>query len=236
MAITQIGAFTKSATTATNPAVVSTPAGAASGDLLVFFVGFEDNLSATITPPAGASAVPGTRIDHANVGDDDLTTVIYTLQLSGSPAANYTFSTSPSSPFGLGVSCVCLRGVDSTTPVDTKSINNGHTINPIATGVTITHSNEWLFIFYLGAQNSLINTNFPSFTFLFTTDSGGNDTTYASFASGWAVGVIQNIASGATGNFTATLSVSDDWAATLVAFQPSQFAVLPTDALFFGMT
>ena len=239
MSISQIGSFQKSAATATNPGVVNTPAGAASGDLLVFFVGWEEDVDQSgtaITPPAGAVLVSGTRIDHTSGGDNFISSAIYILQLSGTPASSYTFSISPTGTYGIGVTCVCLRGADSATPVATKSINDGHTINPTATGVTIPGAGDWLFIFHLNAQNGLINTNFPSFTFFFTTDSGGNDSTYASFHSGWCVGVIQNIATGATGNFQATLSTSDDWATTLLAIQPSQFAVLPTDSMFFGMT
>jgi len=237
--ITQVGTFKQSAATATNPGVVNTPSGAAAGDLLIFFVGFyldSTTSTTTITPPSGAVLVPGSRVDHVLGSDNYIASAMYTLSLTGTPASSYTFSLSPSGTYGVGVTCVCLRSADPMSPIDTKSVNDGNSNTPTATGVTIAGSNEWLFLFFLGDSNSVVNTNFPSFSYYFITDSGGNDKTYASFAVAWGVGVIQNITTGATGNYQATLSASDDWITSLIAIKPNNNIVLPTDSMFFGMT
>ena len=237
MAISQVGSFTLP-TTAANPGVGITPTGAAAGDVLLFFVGWYVQNGATITPPIGATLVPNTRVDHVGTNDDS-TTAVYMLILTGAPASTYTFSVSPAPTYGVGVSTLCLRGADPTAPIDVgagaPTGNSGYSTAPTALGLTTTVANEYLCLFRLGDITDL-TAPFPGFTTLAVT--GGFDHSYATSTGYWGFYVKSGQAQGATGNLVATETI-DDWNISLIAVVPP-LSVTPnytpgTDAIFFGM-
>ncbi len=105
MAITHVNTTSQTAGNGTS-LVVAKPGGTASGDLLLAF--FTSN-SQNCTPPSGFTEIA-----------DEVTEVfrsqVFYKVAGGSEPANYTFSVAAAAP--LIVSLMCLRGVDTSDPID----------------------------------------------------------------------------------------------------------------------
>ena len=233
--ITQIGNFELSSATTANPAVVNTPVGAQIGDVLFFFVGWYVQNGATITPPAGVTLVSGTRIDHVGT-TTYCSAAVYQLVLTSAPSATYSFSVSPAPTYGVGATCICLRGAKTSAPVDSgagaPTTNSGHSTAPTATGLTTTNNHEFLCLWWMGDSVAL-TTPFPNFIQVYSEFNGGN---YASRGESWGFYILPSASTGATGNVVAS-AVINDWLIPFFAVVPASLTSLTpkTDALFFVM-
>lgn len=214
MAITVVG----SATAATAAGTAITPTGAASGDLLLFFLtAFQGGGVTSVTPPAGATLVCTSSYSETHGGG--VTTIwCYKMLLSGAPAATYAFTVNPAAGFGgPDVATICLRGVDQTTPVDTSSTGNGSpsggtTIT--APSLTTALANELLVWFWWGNDTAL-SSNPSGFTQQLSQAAPLTAAPEAIFTK-------TQVAAGATGAVTAsTAPTTDDWLVCMIAVESS---------------
>ena len=235
-ACAQIGAVTA----ATTSLIGITPIGAQSGDVLFFFLGCYNQNVVIITPPPGATLVPGTRVNHPSGGDDSIATVVYQLILSGTPASTYTFSA-----FGglapIDVTTICVR-FTATTPLETgagaPSTGDGFSTAPSATSLTTASNVDLLCWFWFGDSQVLTAVPIGSGTLGFTAQIDG--ATALNLSNGrYGFYTMPQVTAAATGNVSATTGSNDDWIVTMIAVRPPQVvtntATSPTnDAVFFG--
>lgn len=220
MAITIVSISEASAASGAST-TVTTPSGAANGDLLLFFpraYSARGTDGTTLTSiPSGASLVTSTKYNETSGGG---WTYIwcYALQLTTTPAGSYSFTSSPAGSFGgMPLSCVCIRGADATTPVAASSAGNGSPSggsSVTAPSVTTTVANSELIFFGYGDDTALSSapSGFTAKT-AWTTDpiTGGF----------YGIYVNSQATAGASGSVTLTTAGVDDWEAILVAISPA---------------
>ena len=126
--------------------VITTPAGATTGDLLLAQITVESGSDVVITPPSGWTSV--IRTDNSNsIGQE-----IFWKAATGAEPANYTFTFSQSTRASGGV--LAYTGANMSNPIDVSGGNTGNT-NPLtAPSVTTTSDNGLLMTFFGVKQDS----------------------------------------------------------------------------------
>jgi hypothetical protein len=210
--------------------VGTTPAGAASGDVLIFMMGSFDQNAVTITPPASTNLI--IRVNHASGGDDDICVLAYYLVLTTTPAASYTFTVTGGIGNPVQVSTLAIRGATS-TPLDTgpglRTATDGFGTSIVCPALTTTFANEMLIFFWFGDDAMLVAGPSGGWT---TQQDGTTSLPFGIYTKTQATAA-------STGTINVSQTGNDDYVAMLMAIVPfgaSSTAVLPTDAVFFGMT
>jgi hypothetical protein len=188
---------------------IARPASTASGHFLVAGITVDGGSGTTITPPAG-----WTLIRRQNSTTATNVSIATYYRVAGSEAGPYVWTFSPSVRASGGI--IRFTGVDNSNPINVSNGNAGGPGTALsATQVTTTVANTAL-VGFLGTDTGA--------TF---TASGGTPlteridvrNTNAGGPSTWGANATQASAA-ATGNKTATASLSAPWVAQLVALRP----------------
>lgn len=186
------------AATRVNTTLTTSGGAAANGTLLIAALYWESHIS--ITAPSGWVQI-GTVASTSQIFD---IAVWYKLAGAGEPT---TYTWTHASTWTQG-SLQVITGAPTSSPLDgTATTNQSVASGTTATGLTLTtaqaNSALFLFVAHWTASRTLASWTAPLTERL--------DTTQFGFASG------VQAAAGASGNKTATISVSDDWATVMFA-------------------
>src|SRR6266704_476099 len=188
--------------------IISTPAGTASGDVMVAHVVVQ-TAGNTITAPAGWSLV--LRQDSSSA----ISTVSYVKVAGSTEPASYTWSFGTSGQASGGIASYI--GVNTTTPVDAgHGQYNNSTSNVDNSGVTTTTANDML-VYAVGAVLAT-SVNVPSgFTQQWSTSSSAlttSEMSQESYSSTGATGTIHGTTGTAISNITMLIALMPAGAAT----------------------
>lgn len=216
MAIAIVGA----ATTASSSGVCPKPAGVVAGNVLIAFTGSYAP-AVTAWASSGWTFVTLTNETAGPAGSDMSCGLLYKVAGASEPAS-YTFTSTGGGASNINVIMAAYSGVDNVTPVDTSSVNNsvGDNINVVGLGLTASQTNELLVFGWFGDDNGLSAAPSGAIGSLTTRVNG---TTFLNLDIGFA-GYYDGLlsASGATGNYTATLAPSaDTWIVIMAALNPA---------------
>lgn len=188
--------------------VVAVPAGAASGQIALFFVSV-DNVSSNIVFPAGF-----TELDDRSLTSDGQRVATGWKRLSAADSGNYTATDSGSTGGNYAAACVLLTGRHATNPPVIGTItadnnaNTGTSLTETATGLTAVAGDDILHVSMEDVAAVNIGNGHSAWSLgtgiIDVIDGGG-------VGAGWAnIGVAksENVAAGATGNKTVTFSKS----------------------------
>ena len=219
MAITQVGSTLNS----TASLVGITPTGAQAGDVLLMTLGtYDQGAGWTLTPPAGVTIIPGSRINHTSGGDDDIEFESYIAILGASPPATWTFTQSGGTGNVVNVQVSCWRGCSQTAPVQVIANNSGFGTAIANTAATATSGNVMVIWNWMGDDNSLV-ANPAGLTVTIDGTAGGSGAPTAFI--GWnGQDYVLQASSGTTGVFSATAVGSDDWVVQLIVLQTGALA------------
>lgn len=204
MAISHVGSSVVSNTVATTTHAISRP-----GSTLADDVGY---VIVTIGVAAGTTPTGWTLV-KSETGGGNAQVYLYRRVFDASATDDFSLSTGTTSTSGLDMSV--YRGVDTGTPEDVTATSafEGLSVglDAILTGVTIVTSGAWLLACW--GLNSGSTTITPPGDLTERQEAAGKHTSLADSNTG--------LATGATGDKTATLSAEREWAGILTAIRPS---------------
>jgi hypothetical protein len=195
-----------SATTGSNATqlTVAKPANTFEGDVLVAHVAVRDGTDVVFTSvPAGWVLIR--RTDES----DRVATASYYKVTTAAEPAGYTWQWNVSDRATIGLQA--FSAVDHAAPVSISSGNSGDSALATATGVNVPDANSILLAMY-GARDSITFTDGSGMNPMWSLVGGGGNIA--------GYGRWQLVASGASGNRTASMSGGSEWAAQLVALRP----------------
>ncbi len=204
-------ATTVATTAQSTSATVTAPADILNNDLLLFLVAAVAGAAFTIDTPSGMTLVRNTTITNLQASSFS--------KIASSESGNYTFTASGGGSPSWCITCMLIRGVDQTTPVNVSDGATGNATDPIAPTITTTAVN-CLIVCWCSQQETLAVTYTAPSGYTERSDLTSTNVSVAQGASTTDTKLLATASATGTATMNSTQLVASNYCAQHIAIAP----------------